>query len=212
VIGLSVTGADRAARNLARAKARVLTAQEAGVRRSTLMIERALKLEMTQAAEMDAFWGKKGSAGDGLSARTGRTRASVTGGGTSLRVGDRVVGAVGSKEKHLKLHESGGTVRGTSPQGYARVPTAAAQTGAGVDRWAGMSIRDIPGAFLMRSATGRLWAAMGAGNRLRFLYLLVKSVTLKPRHIFERVKRQNEPRVVELMRSEVAVVVREANS
>lgn len=212
MIGLSVSGGARVTENLRRAKAGVRDAEVTGVRRASLLIERALKTELTQAAEHDAFWGKRGSAGDGLSVRSGRTRASITGGGVAFRVGDRVVGAIGSKEPHLKLHEEGATVRGTSPRGWARIPTAAAQTGAGVDRWAGMSIRDIPGAFLRRSQSGRLWALMNDAGRLVALYLLVQSVKLRPRAIFARVRRESEPRVVEVMRAEVDLVVRSANA
>lgn len=212
MIGLSVNGADRVAAKVRAAGPDLQRAQVAGVKRASAMIERALKLEMTQQGGYDAFWGKTGSPGDGLAARTGRTRASVTGGGVAFRVGDRVVGAVGSKEPHLKLHEDGATVRGTSPAGYGRIPTAAAQTGAGVDRWAGTSIRNIPGAFLLRSKAGRLWAAVNSNRQLQLLYLLVKSVTLKPRHIFGRVAREQSPKVVETMRAEITLTVARANA
>lgn len=239
MIGLSVKGADTVAARLRAARQGVLTAQEAGVRRATVLVERALKLELSHKAESDTFWGKKGAADDGLAVRTGRTRAGITGGGTSYRVGDRVVGAVGSRDRHLVDHETGATVRGTSPKGFARIPTAAAQTGAGVDRNAGRSIRDIPGAFLFRSHTGTLWAAVrtfGSGAKqirgkdrraaflsaqaghigaykggLMLLYLLVKSVRLRARHIFARVRREQEPRATEAMRSEVVLVVQQAN-
>lgn len=212
MIGVSVKGADRAAANLKTASREVLTAQEVGVRRSTALIERSLKLELSERGGQDAFWGKTGSPGSGLAVRTGRTRASVTGGGASFRVGDRVVGVVGSKEVHLKLHEDGATVPGTSPRGYARIPTGAAQTGAGADRWAGTSIRNIPGAFLLQSKTGRLWAAMRSGNRLTLLYLLVKSVHLRARSIFQRISRKETPNVVAIMKQQISLVVNKANA
>lgn len=210
MIGVSVKGAERAAANLKAAQQGVRDAQLAGTRRATVLVERALKREMTQPGVADAFWGKKGSAGDGLAVRSGRTRASVS--GAAYRVGERVTGVVGSKEKHLKLHEDGGVVRGTSPKGYARIPTAAALTQAGVDRNAGQSIRAIPGAFLFTSKSGRLWAAVRTNRRLVLLYLLVKSVTLRARNIFSRIARSETPRVVEALRSEVALSVQRANS
>lgn len=212
MIGLTVRGADKVATGLRAARAGVLTAQERGVRRATVLVERALKLELSHKGEVDAFWGKRGAPGDGLAVRSGRTRASITGGGTSYRVGDRVVGAVGSRDRHLVDHEGGATVRGTSPKGFARIPTAAAQTGAGVDRNAGRSILAIPGAFLFTSKTGRLWAAVSQNKRLVLLYLLVKSFTLRPRRIFARVRREQEPHATEAMRAEVSLVVQKANT
>lgn len=211
MIGLSVKGADKTIANLKGARAGIPVAQDRGVRRGVTIVERALKLEMNKKGQMDAFWGKKGDPGNGLATRTGRTHASIT--GNAFRVGERVVGVVGSKEQHLKLHEDGAVVKGTSPKGYARIPTAAAQTGAGVDRNAGRSIRDIPGAFLFQSKAGKLWAAVRSGkSALQLLYLLVKSVTLKPRAIFARVRTQQTPSVVEAMRSEVTLVVNKANT
>ena len=238
MIGMTVTGAERVAANLKGASAGAPGAQERGVRRGVSLIERALKREMSKAGEMDAFWGKQGAAGNGLAARTGRTLASIT--GSVFKVAERVVGAVGSKAPHLKLHEDGATVQGTSPGGYHRIATAAAKTGAGVDRNTGRSIRDIPGSFLFRSAKGSLWAAVrtfGSGAKqisgkvrraaffgaqaalvgatkggLVLLYLLVKSVTLRPRSIFARVRREQERPVVEAVRAEVSLVVQKANT
>lgn len=210
MIGLSVRGADKVASRLRGAARDVRSAQELGVRRGTLLVDRALKLELSEKGGQDAFWGKTGSPGDGLAVRSGRTRASVA--SNVFRYGDRVVGVVGSKEAHLKQHESGATVPGTSPRGYARIPTAAAQTPSGVDRNAGRSIRDIPGAFLFTSRTGKLWAAVRADKRLELLYLLVKQVRLRARRIFERTASRQTSHVADAMRSEVSLVVRRANA
>lgn len=238
MIGLTVTGGQRVADNLRTAKGALRSAQQSGVRRSVAIVQRALRTEMSEQGAMDPFWGKKGSRGDGLATRTGRTRASIT--GATFTVGERVVGVVGSKEPHLKQHEDGGTVRGGSPRGFNRVPTAAALTPAGVDRNAGRSIRDIPGTFLFRSARGHLWAAVrtyGSGAKmirgkqaranffsaqsgmvgkttggLVLLYLLVRQITLKPRRIFDRVRKQSQPQVIETMRADVSLVVQRANA
>ena len=237
MMGVSITGTDKTLANLKGAKNSLPAAQERGVRKGVALVERALKLELSQKGEMDAFWGKQGSSGDGLAVRTGRTRAGIT--GATLRHGTEVVGVVGSKDKHLKDHEEGATIAGGSPGGFHRIPTAAAKTAAGVDRNAGRSIRNIPGAFLFRSSAGSLWAAVrtfGSGatmvrgkerraafkesqaarvgastGGLMLLYLLVRSVTLRGRNIFARVRREQQGPVVEAVGREVAVVVQRAN-
>jgi len=210
MIGVTVTGVDKVTKNLRGARAGTGPATARGVRMGVAIVERALKMEMTKKGEMDAFWGKQGAGDDGLAVRTGRTRASVT--GAQFRSGDTYVGVVGSKEKHLKDHEDGATLQGTSPAGYHRIPTAAAKTPAGVDRNAGRSIRNIPGAFLFTSKAGNLWAAMrNNAGPLVLLYMLVKSITLRPRKIFARVRREQQAPVVEALRSQVSIVVAQAN-
>lgn len=215
MIGVSVTGASEVRRRLAKAVPDLRSAQERGVSRASILVGRELRLELTSPASSHPFWGRVGSTGTGLSVRSGKTRSSVSGGGRIFRSGDIVTSAVGSGEKHLKDHEDGGTFAGKSPAGYARVPTALAQTAAGVDRWTGMSIRDIPGAFLLRSKAGKLWAARNAGGRnsqrVELLYLLVKSIHLKPKRIFGRVAERMRPQVVRLIGAEASVVVGRAN-
>lgn len=240
MIGVTVTGVQHVRGNLTRARTGIRTAQERGVAKSSLLVSRMLKIELSEPGGNDSFWGKTGSRGNGLAVRSGHTRAGITPGGTVIRLGDNVVAAVGSGSEALKRHEKGGTFRGTSPSGYSRIPTRAAQTGAGVDRNAGQSIKAIAGAFLFRSSKGLLWAAvrtyqaasktirgkgqskafMAAQNErigksvggLMLLYLLVKHYTLKPRHIFQRTRDKASPQVTALVGNAVSLVVREANS
>lgn len=212
MIGVSVTGVQHVRGNLTRARTGIRTAQERGVAKSSLLVSRMLKLELSQPGGNDAFWGKTGSRGDGLAVRSGHTRAGITPGGSVIRMGDNVVAAVGSASEALKRHEKGGTFSGTSPKGFHRIPTREAQTAAGVDRNAGQSIRNIAGAFLVRTMSGRLWAAIAKGKSLVLLYLLVKSITLKPRHIFQRTRDKASPQVTALVGNAVALVVHEANS
>jgi hypothetical protein len=211
MIGVTVAGVEHVRGNLARARTGVRTAQERGVARASVLVSRMLREELTGQAGSHAFWGKTGAKDGKLAVRTGHTRASITPGGNVIRVGDNVVAAVGSGSESLKRHEAGGTFRGTSPGGYFRVPTREAQTAAGVDRWMGMSIRNIPGAFLLRTHAGRLWAAVGTKNRLTLLYLLVKSITLAPRRIFQRTRTKAQPQCAALVGNAVSLVVREAN-
>lgn len=211
MIGVSVISPEKVVESLLLSGKRVMSATEAGVRRSTALIERALKQEMTGPKREDAFWGVTGATTQGLTVRSGRTRASVTGGGTSLRHGDEVIGAVGSGEAHLKRLEDGGTFAGTSPAGFARIPTAAAQTPSGVERpeFAGRSLREVQDVFLIRTKTGRLWAARNAGGarsqRVDLLYLLVRSVTIKPHKVFERTRIAKTAEVNAIIAAEVSV-------
>jgi hypothetical protein len=83
-----------------------------------------------------------------------------------------------------------------------------------VDRYSGRSARDIPGAFILKSKTGNLWIALRNGKRgaLTLLYLLKKSATLRPRHIFARVRDQAQPEVVKITDETISAIVRKANT
>ena len=213
MIGVSVKGAEKAVRNLAGVPKNVRLESERSMRASVLLVRRMLAFEMTAPENRDAFWGKRGASGNGLSVRSGKTRASLSPGTRIYRAGAALVGVVGSAEKHLKLHEDGGVIRGTSPRGYLRIPTAAAQTAAGVDRYAGKSIRDIPGSFLFKSRAGNLWAAIRRGSGpLELLYLLKKSARMRPRRIFARTRDNSRPKVVEITRGAIRTVVQKANA
>lgn len=214
MIGVAVSGAEKVLANLNRAVAEVRSQGETAMRAATKFVGHLLYLELTGAESRDPFWGKVGSKGMGLSVRSDKTRASLTPGTRVYREGTTVVGVIGSAEPHLKLHEDGATVSGTSPKGYLRIPTAAAQMHSGVDRYTGIGARDIPGAFILKSKTGNLWIAIRKGKRgvLTLLYLLKKSVTLRPRHIFARVRDQAQPEVVKITDETISAIVRKANT
>lgn len=215
MIGLTVNGARQVADRMKRAVTDVRKAQDQGIRLASIKVERDLKLEVSAQGGRDAFWGKTGASGNQLAVRSGRTRQSIVGGGRVYRVGNSVSAAVGTAEQHMKRHEDGGTFQGTSPKGYSRIPTGAAQTGAGVDRWIGKSIRDIPGASLFTSKAGKLWAATraaGARGKLVLLYLLVKQITLRPRKIFARVRDREQGAVAKIVGAEISVACGKANA
>lgn len=212
MIGVAVKGTEKVAARLAQLAEDGRRESEVAMRKATLVVQRALALEMTAPEARDSFWGKVGAKGLGLSVRSGKTRASLTPGTRVFRTGTLLTGVVGSSEKHLRLHEDGGIISGTSPKGYLRIPTAAAQTSAGVDRYAGRSIRDIPGAFLMKAKSGNLWAALRRGKEVVLLYLLKKQVRMKPRRIFARTAQGTKLAVLELTHNSVSAVVRKANA
>lgn len=212
MIGVAVKGAERVSAKLRTASDDVRRGAESSMRQATLIVRRRLTLELTGPETRHAFWGKVGSRGNKLSVRSGKTRASLTPGTRVFRSGTTLVGVVGSAEKHLRLHEDGATISGSSPKGYLRIPTGAAQTAAGVDRWAGRSIRDIPGAFLFKSKRGNLWAAVRRGGSLVLLYLLKKIARMRARKIFARTRDASREDVKRVTNDTVSATVRKANS
>ena len=211
MLGVAVRGSERVSGKLKAAGDDIKRGTEKSMRQATLLVRGRLVQSMTAPERRDSFWGKVGAA-TGLSVRSGKTRASLTPGTRVYRTGTTVVGVVGSREKHLRLHEDGGVVRGGSPKGYLRIPTAQAQTAAGVDRWAGRSSRDIPGAFLMKSKRGNLWVAVSRGGKLVLLYLLKKSVKMKARRVFARARDASREDVKRATADMVTATVRKANA
>lgn len=213
MIGVSVLGADRVAGRLVAAGARVRAEQERAVGAAALVVQREIQQRMGVATPSDPFWGRQGSDREGyLGARSGQSRRKVTA-SRPVRLGAVVTAVVGSPDKHVAMLEDGGTVTGKQ---FLRIPLANAQTAQGVDRWTGTSIRDIPGAFLIRTLRGNLFAVREAGGsrsrRLDFLYMLVRKVRLKGRHLFRHARLAAQPAVERLVRGAVTQVVRGANS
>ena len=159
------------------------------VERETLLLERDVKQKsLTGAKGSHPLWGVTGASGDTLGARSGFTRRSVV--RRVFEVQGAIIGSVGSPQPQVKLHEHGGVT------GPARIPTAAMQTPAGVDRHAGISARSIPGLFLFRSRAGNLWAAMRQGPRLVLAYLFKPSVRHRARKMLTRaLERRTAPMI-----------------
>lgn len=147
----------------------------------------------------DPFWGVTGAAGDQLGARTGNARRSIR--SQVLKRFRTVIGSVGSPLKYVALHERGGTVHGKP---WLRIPTAAAQRAiSGTDPLGGKSARSLPNTTIIRSKAGKLWIAeVGTGRSKRaaeingvplLLFLLVPSVTFRPRRMFASALRRVLP-------------------
>lgn len=153
--------------------------------------EREVKsVGMTGKKGSDPFWGVTGAQGATLGVRTGLSRASIQG-TVFTRDGGRVVfGVVGSPSPVILQHEEG-----ASPTGRVRIPTKWAQTAAGVDIFAGQSVRNIPGLFPVRlghrgTHTSGFWIAADRGLKtmkkesLVLLYLIRQAKPIPPRHMF----------------------------
>ena len=163
---------------------------EHAIEQATRIAEADLKRNgMTGIKGNNSFFGVTGAGAPTIGVRSGATRRSVT--ARTFKVNNVYIGVVGSPAKYLKIIEEGGTIVG-SPM--LRIPLAAAQTGAGVDRNMGRSVRGVSGFFVWPSrkqregTLGRIkgtYLAKSAGGRLELWYLLKASVTIKPHRVFE---------------------------
>lgn len=213
MIGVEVKGVHQVLGRLERAQKNI----EAGERRLTYMggvqARRRLRDHVSnRTAGSDPFWGPKSpAAGPWMRSRSGQTRGRIVE-GPVLKTAKGYQVAVGSPDAHMALHEVGGAIAGRQ---FLRIPTSAALTAGGIDRFKGMSARDIPDSFLVRTKAGRLWVAREVGGknsrRVEFLYLLKRSVTLRPRGIFAAVAKEMSDWMSKEGRQLVTQVVRQAN-
>lgn len=210
-IGITLRGVKEAERRYAQAVKETGTAIERAVSRSSLLLSRETRLQLSGRGSSDSFLGKRGAPAPLLGVRSGATRVRITPGGRVYRSGNTYFSAIGSADRYMKMHEEGGTITGNK---FLRIPLAAAQTPAGVDREAGHSLRSVPGIFFIRSKGGNLFAVRKASRRSRmeFLYLLKPSVTIPARRPFATVRDRVAPQVSALTGGEVAVVMQRANN
>lgn len=202
-----VRGLSECERNLKAASAQANVAAQRSVAAGGMLVLRELKQRMSGAPGQSAFWGRTGGQGDTLGARTGGTRNRLQG-GKVMGSGDSWWTAVGSPDQYVKRAEEGGSL---STGSFFRIPTAAAQTGAGVDRLMGKSFRGVSGGYLFRSKAGNLWGAVRSGTKSTLMYLFRKGITIRGRHVFAGTCAASEPRVRAIAGLEVQTVVRVGN-
>jgi hypothetical protein len=204
VIAVSQNGLDKVAANLARGRNSVRQETRSAMERVVRTIEADLKGRgLSGAKGFRPLFGVTGAQGDSLGVRSGRTRRSIV--ARVLDVGPTVIGLVGSPEKYMRAHEEGATIHG------GRIPTVNAQTAAGVDRYAGRSIRSIAGAFLFRSRAGNLWGAIRQGGRLVLLFLYPKVIRLRARRVFGKTLERNRGTIRAELTKGAARIVAHAN-
>lgn len=212
-IGVSIRGVDAVTAKFDQAlPAAVDAGRLRGMQAAAIVTRNALFLAMSGTAIPVPFWGFRSPAGPVLAARTGHTRSALSPGRVWV-VGETVFAAVEHAEPHVSALETGETIRPTSGQ-FLRIPTQNALTSSGADRYAGMSIRAIPGARLIRTKRGTLWAIRevghGTGARTEFLYLLVRSVKLPEKRLFRSVRDALAPKLSGVVGAEVVIAVRQA--
>jgi hypothetical protein len=214
MIGVEVRGLQQVLGRLERAQKNIDAGERRLVQQGSFQARRRLVGHLSaRTAGSDPFWGPKSpAAGPWMRSRSGQTRARLSPGGVVLKTPVGYQAAVGSPDAHMALHETGGTIAGKQ---FLRIPTSAALTAGGVDRFRGMSARDIPDSFLVRTKAGKLWVVRETGGKnsrkLEFLYLLVRSVTLRPRGIFAAVAKEMDSWMSKEGRQLVTQVVRQAN-
>lgn len=192
MVTITVVGADRVADKLHRISRLSRARVERGVERSVRLLERHLKSEaLTGSKGSHPLMGRTGAAPPRLGVRSGHTRRSVT--GRTFRIGQTVVGVVGSPERHLVAHERG--MRITGKRGLLRIPTRFAQTGAGVDRNLGRRLGRTPGTAIFKSRAGNLFIWDTTGRSPKPLYLLKPAVTLRRRGTWAWSARQVLPEI-----------------
>ena len=209
MISAIVRGADQVARRLERAGREMPSAVERGVKLSSLLVHRELTIQMGGTGPSDPFLGRMGAAPPKLGVRTGATRRRLSPGGKVFKIAGQYVSAVGSPDSYVRAHEDGTTITGNP---YLRIPLAAAQTGAGQDRYVGMSVRGVPDLFVIKSKAGNLLLARKRGkDGLDILYVLKRQVRLPARGMFKAVTARTRPAIEKLLGQQVGVEVRRAN-
>jgi len=228
VISLEVKGLSQAQARLAAGVREMPGLGERVVRSLSILMRRKLVERMSAPLHTSPFWGRTSPPGLAyLGVRSGQSRDRISPGGIIFRRGKEITSSVGSPDRHVAFLEKGGTIFGHQ---FLRIPTAAAQTPAGVDRNAGVSIRSLKDVFLMRSRTGPLWAvrqvgkrnrgaphARGAregprgGSKLEFLYLLKRSVKQRGRFIFKLTAAEVDAAAPGIAQTHVAAFVRTVN-
>jgi hypothetical protein len=208
-----VRGLSECERNLKAASAQANVASQRSVAAAGMLVLRGLKDRMSGSPGRSSFWGRTGGQGDTLGARTGGTRNRLQG-GRVMGAGGSYWTSVGSPDQYVKHAEEGGEL---STSGFFRIPTAAAQTGAGVDRLAGQSIKGQPGFRLIRTKAGKLWGVKenytgrGFFKSMTLMYLFVKNITIRGRHVFARTRTAADPQVRNIAGLEVQTIVRVGN-
>ena len=187
MISFAVHGLREAERGIAAQAKAIKATRRPAMRAAVSIYKRAALAAMTGPKKRDPFWGVISTGADShqITVRSGDTRKALSSSGSNVyAIGDVVVGVVGTDRQHMLLLESGGTKHGTSPKGFLRIPTAAAQTKAGDEagRFKGRSLRDVDGVGIRPAGADRLWAYDKASKAL--LFLLVKFVVIQGRGLF----------------------------
>lgn len=212
-MAILVRGLSECERNLKAAGAQANVAAQRSVAAAGMLVLRELKQRMSGPPGRSTFWGRTGGQGDTLGARTGATRNRLQG-GRVMGSGGSYWTAVGSPDQYVKQAEEGGEL---STSGFFRIPTGAAQTGSGVDRLAGQSIKGQPGYRLIRTRAGKLWGvkenytARGFFKSMTLMYLFVKNIKVRGRHVFARTRIVSAPGVRAIGEFEVLAIVRTGN-
>jgi len=210
VIDVKIFGIRNVLANFARAAIEAKKLAKINLLRAGLLVQRELRALVSAPGGFDPFWGKTSGTLATMTGRSGKTRQRIAVGPVLEAPGGHALIAVGSPDPHMALQERGGTVSGKQ---FLRIPTALAQTAAGVDINVGRSVRGLPGYRVIRTGSGNLWIVRdgGRGQRPDFMYLLKRSVHIRARRIFSITQLHTEPQISRMFHGAVTEVVRTGN-
>lgn len=144
--------------------------------------------------------------GQVLKVRSGRLRNSIA--SSVSIIGKAVVGVVGTNVPYAKTHEFGATI--TPKRGkYLAIPIGGALTPAGVPRG---RPRDFADTVVVNTRFGNkliLGRDKTSGKRIP-LFILKKSVTIRKRPFFEPSIKENQSRILEMLRESITEAVGES--
>jgi len=166
----------------------------------------------------DPFWGVTGTRNPiGLAPRTGNTRRHVVATGQVYRSGLDIWTFIAHPDVHMRALEAGGVVQGKP---WLKIPTAAVQTPSGAIKQEFSARGKQPGTFIwpnkrtpnLQARIKTLWIARakpGKRGGLQLLWMLKRSVTLKPHRSFATLSTALAPKLLTMGRETLAVVVQE---
>lgn len=206
---VTVKGDRETARRLKKAGSDMDSVQRQVVARLSIEARRQLAVQMTGRAGRDPFWGKRSPAGPFLGGRSGQSVNRLSRGGVVFkRPGGGYFAEVGSPDKHVKLHDQGGTIVATGTQ--MRAPLAIMQKASGEDRNIGRSLRGDK-RFRWRPGRKYQWLDVRQGSKWVPAYILLKRVVHRARRFFGFVTKRIDALAPRLMGSEVRKLVKAAN-
>lgn len=141
------------------------------------------------------------ASGSVIKVRSGFTRKSIK----WAFAKKTLTGRIGSRKKHMRQIEHGGTI--TPKRGkYLTIPMPAAQTASGVTR---KPITDYEG-FFLRTKEGWLFFFEDKGDgKIKPMFMLVRSVTQKPKKLFELTLEKVRPEAIKGMDTVVRKTISE---
>jgi hypothetical protein len=182
-ISFRVIGFDEAQERIHGIASGMDTALFNGIRRGSLIMERAVKQQITTQFGGGKEW-----------------RASFT--SAAAISGNTIVGLVGSPHPASRIQELGGTIRPKNARALAIPMSKVAKR---------HRPRDFADAFVLKASGGRAFLVRSRGLRgrggLEFLYVLARKATLKPSHYLTNAQRKGEPQVVALVGGRIGSLI-----
>lgn len=194
-VNARVIGYNEAAERI-RATARGISKEKFdGVRKATLIMERAVKRELT---------------GGSLNVGRGMLRRSFTSG--TFAVGDDVQGVVGSPARYAAIHETGGPITPKPGHRALAIPLHPSAKYAKPRDFADLFIIKTMGKIFLARQVGKRMATVGGingsvGTRVDLMYLLVPRVRMPARRYLTKAQESSQTEVVAAVGGSIASAI-----